>query len=126
MHSAVCFQDEIKDKEQKSHEEDLAQANVNMGLIELEERQFQEYAGKVIGHCDKAGRNTYALKKAAREGAGGGLGPVFPGKGGIRPSYMVQDKSGVQMPHYQRDTTEETKKNIYGDGQTNKRLGFVW
>merc|ERR1719336_3415995 len=72
--------------------------------------QFQEYARKVIDHCRDGGRNVFPLEKAAREGAGGGLGPQFPGKGGIRPSYMVSDKSGVQMPHYQRDSTNDTKQ----------------
>ena len=87
---------------------------------------LQEYATKVITHSEQRGRNVYPLHKAAREGAGGGLGPVFPGKGGVRPSYMAMDHTGVQMPNYQRDTTEETKRTIYGDGQTHKRLGFVW
>jgi len=92
----------------------------------VEEKQFQEYARRVIDHCEKSGRNTIPLKKAAREGAGGGLGPVFPGKGGIRPSYMTSDQSGVQMPNYQRGTTDEVKESIYGKGPTSKRLGFVW
>ena len=96
-----------------------------MELLAIEERQFQEYATKVIDHCEKGGRNTYPLRKAAQPGHGGGGGPVFEGKGGIRPSYMVMDKSGKQMPHYQRDSTEETKQNIH-DVQTKKRLGFVW
>ena len=96
-----------------------------MDLLAIEEQQFQEYASKVIDHCEKGGRNVYPLRKAAKSGHGGGAGPVFDGKGGIRPSYMVMDKSGKQMPHYQRDSTEETKQNIY-DVQTKKRLGFVW
>ena len=81
---------------------------------------------QVIDHCEKGGRNIYPLRKAAREGTGGGLGPVFLGKGGIRPSYMVQDQSGVQLPNFQRSTTDDVKMNIYGKGDTNKRLGFVW
>ncbi len=92
----------------------------------MEEEQFQEYAGKVIDHCQKGGRNVYPLRKAALEGAGGGLGPVFPGKGGVRPSYMTSDQTGVQMPNYKRGTTDDVKKGIYGDGGTDKRLGFVW
>ena len=80
----------------------------------------------MIDHAHRGGRNVYPLQKAAREGAGGGLGPVFPGKGGVRPSYMVCDQSGVQMPNYQRATTDNVKQNIYGDGRTDKRLGFVW
>ena len=98
----------------------------NMDLLSIEEDQFQEYATKVIEHCEKGGRNVYPLRKAAREGAGGGTGPIFPGKGGIRPSYMVSDKSGKQMPHYQRDTTNEVKENVYGKAGSKKRLGFVW
>jgi hypothetical protein len=39
---------------------------------------------------------------------------------------MVSDKSGRQMPHYQRDSTEETKDSIYGKAPSKKRLGFVW
>jgi len=105
---------------------ELAQAKMNMDLLHLEENQFQEYAQKVIDHCEKGKRNTYALRRAAREGGGGGLGPTFPGKGGIRPSYMTSDQSGVQLPLYQRDTTEETKDLIHAGGDTDKRLGFVW
>ena len=53
-------------------------------------------------------------------------GPQFPGKGGVRPSYMTADQQGVQLPYYQRGTTENTKELINGDGRTDKRLGFVW
>ena len=80
----------------------------------------------MIDHCRDGGRNVFPLEKAAREGAGGGLGPQFPGKGGIRPSYMVSDKSGVQMPHYQRDSTNDTKQQINGKNPSKNRLGFVW
>ena len=117
---------ERKLKEMQSRELSLDQDRKNQELVQLEEAQFQEYARRVIDHCDRGGRNTIPLRKAAKEGAGGGLGPVFPGKGGIRPSYMVSDKSGVQLPNYQRDTTDGIKKDIYGDGRTDKRLGFVW
>lgn len=106
-------------------EQNMALDKANTALLAVEEQQFQEYANKVIDHCEKGGRNVYPLRKAAKSGHGGGAGPVFEGKGGIRPSYMVMDKSGKQMPHYQRDSTEETKQNIH-DVQTKKRLGFVW
>ena len=59
-----------------NHEEALALDRKNEELVELEERQFQEYANKVITHAEKGGRNTYPLRKAAKEGAGGGLGKV--------------------------------------------------
>jgi len=117
---------ERKNKVIMARELSLDQDKKNQELVQLEEAQFQEYARRVIDHCDRGGRNTIPLRKAAKEGAGGGLGPVFPGKGGIRPSYMVSDQSGVQLPNYQRDTTDGIKKDIYGDGRTDKRLGFVW
>jgi len=118
--------DEAEVVQKISLEEQLAQDKKNEELLGLEEVQFQEYAQKVIGHCANGGRNVYPLQKAAQEGAGGGRGPVFDGKGGVRPSYMVADQSGVQMPNYQRGTTDETKQRIYGNGHTNKRMGFVW
>lgn len=102
------------------------QDKANLELLQKEEQQFQEYAKKVIDHCEQGGRNTYPLRKAAKEGSGGGLGPVFPGKGGLRPSYMTQDKSGVQLPHYQRSTTEDIKRQMFGKSDTKNRLGFVW
>lgn len=115
-----------KQKEAEAIQEKLALDQANQALLAVEEEQFQEYAGRVIDHCEKGGRNVYPLRKAAKNGAGGGKGPVFEGKGGIRPSYMVNDKSGKQMPHYQRDSTEETKESIYGPAKSKKRLGFVW
>lgn len=51
-----------------------------MELLTLEEQQFQEYANKVIEHCEKGGRNTIPLRKAAQVGIGGGKGPVFNGE----------------------------------------------
>ncbi|PVD29918.1 hypothetical protein C0Q70_09177 [Pomacea canaliculata] len=107
-------------------ERDLSMDKANQELMKKEEEQFQEYARKVITHCEQGGRNVYPLRKAAVEGIGGGLGPVLPGRGGIRPSYMVQDVSGRQMPHYQRSTTEDVKKLIGGKTATKIRLGFVW
>jgi len=117
--------DQLATKEREEKEQSRALDQANLQLLALEEQQFQEYASKVIDHCEKGGRNVYPLRKAANPGHGGGAGPVFEGKGGIRPSYMVMDKSGKQMPHYQRDSTEETKQDIY-DVKSKKRLGFVW
>ena len=64
----------------------MALDRANMELLAMEEEQFQEYANKVIEHCEKGGRNVYPLKKAAKSGAGGGQGPQFEGKGSIRQS----------------------------------------
>ena len=120
------MQEEQRNATNNARDEQLEYDRKNLELLSVEEEQFQEYANKVINHCEKGGRNVYPLRKAAKEGAGGGLGPVFPGRGGVRPSYMVSDNSGVQMPNYQRDSTNETKNNIYPEGSSNKRLGFVW
>uniref|UniRef100_A0A8C1TSD0 Coiled-coil domain containing 173 n=1 Tax=Cyprinus carpio TaxID=7962 RepID=A0A8C1TSD0_CYPCA len=97
----------------------------NTALIVEEENQFQKYAEQVIETAGKAGRITYPLLKAAREGIGGGLGPVF---GGLRPSYLVHDESGVQMPSYVSGTTQNIKElNETPDiQQSKKRLGFTW
>lgn len=112
---------------QKDMEEQLEMYKKNLDLLALEEKQFQEYASKVIDHCEQGGRNTYPLRKAAREGHGGGRGPVFEGKGGVRPSYLVQDNSGVELPNYQRGDTDEVKYAHVGHpSNTTKRLGFVW
>ena len=62
-------------------EEDLAYAKKDLEICEAEEKQFQEYANKVINYADENGRPTHMLKRAANAGAGGGLGPIFPGKG---------------------------------------------
>ncbi|XP_076439715.1 cilia- and flagella- associated protein 210-like [Babylonia areolata] len=112
--------------ESKIMKDQLALDKANEDLIKQEEQQFQEYAKKVISHCEQKGLNVYPLKQAAKEGAGGGRGPVFDGKGGVRPSYMVQDKCGVQLPCYQRVDTENVKKQIQGKAKSKARLGFVW
>ncbi len=64
----ICWwlQEERKVKEHAARVEQLAQEAHNTKLISLEEQQFQEYAAKVIDHCEKGGRNVYPLKKAAR------------------------------------------------------------
>ena len=60
-----------------------------------------------------------------REGTGGGLGPVFRG---VRPSYLIQDCHGAQMPTSVSDATKNIKKlNEAVDIQEAKRrLGFTW
>ncbi|KAM4626159.1 cilia- and flagella- associated protein 210 [Discoglossus pictus] len=101
---------------------------INETLIAKEEEQFQEYANQVIDSVTRAGWNPYPLKKAAQSGTGGGHGPVYPERGGIRPSYLVQDSSGVQLPAYKNGTTQQIKE-IYEAGdiqQSKKKLGFTW
>ncbi|CAL8267813.1 unnamed protein product [Lota lota] len=87
-------------------------------LIATEEQQFQQYASQVIQAAKEAQRNLLPLHKAAKEGLGGGLGP----------SYLVQDSSGVEMPRFVCGTTQHIKElnemvDIEG---ARKRLGFTW
>ncbi|XP_077071483.1 cilia- and flagella- associated protein 210 [Siphateles boraxobius] len=112
-----------KDHRTKKEQKDFVAKNT--ALIVEEENQFQKYAKQVIETAEKGGRNIYPLLKAGREGIGGGLGPMF---GGIRPSYLVHDESGVQMPSYVNGTTQNIKELNETDDiqQSKKRLGFNW
>ncbi|XP_065818447.1 cilia- and flagella- associated protein 210 [Labrus bergylta] len=94
-------------------------------LVAEEENQFQQYSRQVINKAAEAQRNVFPLCKAAKEGIGGGLGPVF---NGVRPSYLVQDCTGAQMPKYVSGVTHSVKKlNETVDIQdAKKRLGFTW
>lgn len=112
-----------KDQRTKKEQKDFVERNT--ALIVEEENQFQKYAKQVIETAEKGGRNIYPLLKAGREGIGGGLGPMFSG---LRPSYLVHDESGVQMPNYVSGTTQNIKElNETSDIQkSKKRLGFTW
>ncbi|KAG1945095.1 hypothetical protein F2P79_013950 [Pimephales promelas] len=112
-----------KDHRAKKEQKDFVAKNT--ARIVEEENQFQKYAKQVIETAEKAERNIYPLLKAGREGIGGGLGPMF---GGIRPSYLVHDESGVQMPSYVNGTTQNIKELNETDDiqQSKKRLGFTW
>lgn len=98
---------------------------MNAELIAEEENQFQQYSQHIINAAAEAQRNVFPLCKAAREGVGGGLGPVFSG---VRPRYLVQDSTGAQMPKYVSGATQNIKKlNEAVDIQEAKRrLGFTW
>ncbi|XP_046902895.1 coiled-coil domain-containing protein 173 [Hypomesus transpacificus] len=99
--------------------------NMNARLVAEEEKQFQQYAQQVMEAAAQAQRNILPLRKAAREGLGGGQGPVVRG---VRPSYLVQDDSGVQMPTYVSESTMDMKElNEATDIQkSKKRLGFTF
>ncbi|XP_026768737.3 cilia- and flagella- associated protein 210 [Pangasianodon hypophthalmus] len=112
-----------QEQHMKNQEQEFEAKNAE--LIAEDENQFQNYAKHVIQKASEAQRNTSLLRKATKEGIGGGLGPVFRG---IRPSYLVQDQSGVQLPSYACSTTQGIKElNETTDFQkSKKRLGFTW
>ncbi|XP_027020132.2 protein CFAP210 isoform X2 [Tachysurus fulvidraco] len=107
----------------KNQEQEFEMRNAE--LIAEEEKEFQKYTKDVIQKASEAQRNTSLLHKASKKGIGGGLGPVF---GGVTPSYLVQDLSGVQLPSYVRSSTQGIKElNETTDIQeANKRLGFTY
>ncbi|XP_069838944.1 cilia- and flagella- associated protein 210 [Dendropsophus ebraccatus] len=119
---------ERKAMTQAEREAELDYAKQTEALISKEEEVFQEYAKHVIDSVTQAGRNPLPLKKAAQKGTGGGRGPVYSDRGGIRPSYQVQDTSGIQLPAYHGETTQQIKEmNDCGDVQQGKRrLGFTF
>ncbi|XP_075685539.1 cilia- and flagella- associated protein 210 isoform X2 [Rhinoderma darwinii] len=119
---------EKKTMAQAEKEGELEYTKQNEALLTKEEEIFQKYAKHVIDSVTKAGRNPLPLKKAAHTGTGGGRGPIYSGRGGIQPSYQVQDTSGVQLPAYQSDTTQQIK-DISDSGnvqQGKRRLGFTF
>ncbi|XP_061091732.1 cilia- and flagella- associated protein 210 isoform X2 [Conger conger] len=116
---------ERRAKEQLGKKEQLDFDSKNIGLVAEEEKQFQKYANEVISTAAEAKRNTLPLRIAAREGIGGGLGPIF---GGLKPSYLVHDSTGVELPKYISGTTQDVKE-LYETNdiqQAKKRLGFSW
>lgn len=123
----LIFQGDRKIKEAEQRKADLHFDAKNERITLEEERQFQEYAGMVIKNAKTRGRNPYPLIKAAQEGPGGGRGPKFDGTKGLRPSFLVCDGTGVQLPNYATATTDGHHTKMYGDpGKSRKRLGFTW
>ncbi|CAL8389509.1 coiled-coil domain-containing protein 173 [Gadus morhua] len=114
---------QVRHKQKKTEQRESLVKNTE--LIVAEGQQFQQYASQVIREAAVGQRNLLPLHKAAREGLGGGLGPVF---GGAQPSYLVQDDSGVEMPRYVCGTTQNVKElNETTDMEgARKRLGFTW
>lgn len=95
-------------------------------VLQKEEEEFQKYANEVIDKAQQRGANIYPLLRASKPGAGGGHGPM--GKAGVRPSFVSGDHYGVQLPTYQKNSTEEVK-SVYGSkdvSHAKKRFGFVW
>uniref|UniRef100_A0A8C4SDG3 Cilia and flagella associated protein 210 n=1 Tax=Erpetoichthys calabaricus TaxID=27687 RepID=A0A8C4SDG3_ERPCA len=125
MEQYVLDNAEKQEQSRRQRVQQLEYDKQSAALNIAEEKQFQEYANEVIEASKRAERNVYALRKAARGGIGGGLGPVV---GGLRPSYLTQDNVGVQLPNYNRTSTQDIKLlNDTGSiQQSKKRLGFTW
>ncbi|XP_074071852.1 cilia- and flagella- associated protein 210 [Macrotis lagotis] len=103
-------------------EDDLEYYRESEDLLTEAEKEFKQYAREVIESESKSSKNIYPLLKAVKDGPGGGHGPPFPERGGIRPSYQSRDFYGTQMPSYaSRRRLEEN--NIQ---KTKGRLGFTW
>jgi len=92
----------------------------------LEELEFQCYAEDVISRAKQMNKNTFPLIKAAMPGDGGGHGPVDAV--GSRPSFQSTDAYGVQLPTYQKGSTDAVKKYYTPNDMAHakKRFGFVW
>ncbi|XP_041663571.1 coiled-coil domain-containing protein 173 [Cheilinus undulatus] len=112
-------------KQQQLRKDDYGYEVKNTELLIEDESRFQQYSQQVIEAAAEAQRNVFPLCKAAREGIGGGLGPVF---NGVRPSYLVQDCTGAQMPKYVSGVTQNIKKlsETVDIQDAKRRLGFTW
>ncbi|XP_012580487.1 PREDICTED: coiled-coil domain-containing protein 173 isoform X2 [Condylura cristata] len=91
-------------------------------LLAEKEKEFQDYAREVIQfESESTNKYIYPLVKAVQMGPGGGRGPVFMDRGGLRPSYQANDVTGVQLPFYNSHGSK------YSNFQKSKgRLGFTW
>lgn len=110
--------------EKQRDEQELEQERKNRELVVEEEKAFHDYAQGLIQLYQERGRNAFPLQHAAREGIGGGRSLCFPGRGPLRPSYTVTDRTGAQLSSQQRSTTEDVKEK-QGMDRTSKRLGFI-
>lgn len=106
----------------QSKEEELDYWKLTEALTVEKEKEFEKYAREVIiSESGSSKKYAYPMVKAVREGVGGGRGPPFVGRGGIRPSYQANDATGVQLPFY------NSQGSKYNDFQkTKRRLGFTW
>jgi hypothetical protein len=113
LHGQVAQRDTKKITERKEEQE---LSSRNQQLLELEQRQFRDYADVVISEARARGGNTQVLEKAAMLGAGGGKGPAVTG---LQPSYKATDSTAVELPSYQPESAA-TPAN------TQRRMGFTW
>ncbi|XP_037352519.1 cilia- and flagella- associated protein 210-like [Talpa occidentalis] len=108
-----CKADKEHKEIQEAHIQQIAKNKFNAKQAELDywrltdallaekEKEFQDYAREVIEfESESTNKYIYPLVKAVQMGPGGGRGPVFMDRGGIRPSYQANDVTGVQLPFY--------------------------
>ncbi|KAM9665012.1 cilia- and flagella- associated protein 210 [Trichechus inunguis] len=106
----------------QSKETEIDYCRLTEAIAAEKEKEFQNYAREVIeSESQTTNKYVYPLVKAAQEGPGGGHGPVFVDRGGLRPSYQANDVIGVQLPFY------NSQGSKYNNFQKSKgRLGFTW
>lgn len=118
------FSQQAKNKlnAKQAKQAELEYYRLTEALAAEKEKEFQDYAREVIEfESDSTNKYTYPLVKAVQEGPGGGHGPVFVDRGGLRPSYQTTDNTGVQLPFYNSQGSNYTNFQ-----KTKGRLGFTW
>nr|XP_004651782.1 coiled-coil domain-containing protein 173 isoform X2 [Jaculus jaculus] len=101
-------------------QEELDYYRLTEALAAEKEKEFQNYAREVIDlESESTNKYIYPLVKSVQEGLGGGRGPPFMERGGLRPSYQVNDITGVQLPSY------SSQRPKYDFQKSRRRLGFT-
>ncbi|XP_003405849.1 cilia- and flagella- associated protein 210 [Loxodonta africana] len=104
-----------------SKEAEIDYCRLTEAIAVEKEKEFQNYAREVIeSESQSTNKYIYPLVKAVQEGPGGGHGPVFVDRGGLRPSYQTNDVTGVQLPFYNSHGSK------YNFQRSKQRLGFTW
>uniref|UniRef100_A0A8C9AFU9 Cilia and flagella associated protein 210 n=1 Tax=Prolemur simus TaxID=1328070 RepID=A0A8C9AFU9_PROSS len=117
-HIQQMAKNKVNAKEAKQAE--LAYCRLTEALAVEKEKEFQDYAREVIELESETNKYIYPLVKAVQKGPGGGRGPVFVDRGGLRPSYQANDITGVQLPFY------NSQGSKYSFQKSKGRLGFTW
>ncbi|XP_069327620.1 cilia- and flagella- associated protein 210 [Eulemur rufifrons] len=117
-HIQQMAKNKVNAKEAKQAELDYCRLTEALALEK--EKEFQDYAREVIELESKTNKYIYPLVKAVQEGPGGGRGPVFVDRGGLRLSYQANDITGVQLPFY------NSQGSKYSFQKSKGRLGFTW
>ncbi|XP_016057076.1 PREDICTED: coiled-coil domain-containing protein 173 isoform X1 [Miniopterus natalensis] len=107
---------------QQAKQAQLEYCRLTNDLVVEKEKEFQDYAREVIElESESTNKYVFPLVKSVQGGPGGGHGPAFMDRGGLRPSYQANDFSGVQLPCY------NSQGSKYNNFQKSKgRLGFTW